>query len=449
MRFLSWISFIGPLMIFSMSTNAFYLGVATSAYQVEGYNPGISIWDMYTRDHHLHPVGNATDHFHRYREDIHNMYELGFRHYRFSMSWTRLMPRKMGVMDPAGVQFYHDMIDECLRWNITPHVTLYHWDLPQYIEEDYNGWLNREMVHLFLQYSRAVFREYGGKVYQWMTINEPLTTSLQGYGTGCNFAPGKCSSPQNFYLSARYQLLAHAEVACYYKQNYANGDIAIVLNSNWVEPLPASSKKAIKQSMLAMDRMLGIFLEPLLLGRYPASLQKETVPFTEEEQEKLRSSYTFLAINHYTSYYIDENGTSSIHPEWTHAQSPWLYDAPFGMQKLMYYLRDHYSISSEVPIVITECGFSQRNDGLFDLERTHYLLGYLAAVQNCREEGGMTNIEGFFVWSFLDNFEWASGYNETFGIVYVNRRDDSFTRHNKLSARVLREINSSPDDRVK
>jgi beta-glucosidase len=419
--------------------SSFFLGVATSAYQVEGYNPGISIWDVYTREHFLHNVENATDHFHRFREDIKNMYDLGFRNYRFSISWTLIMPRKMRIVDPAGVRFYHEMIDECLRWNITPYITLYHWDLPQYIDDDYNGWLNRDIVDLFLQYSQVVFREYAGKVHHWITINEPLTTSIQGYGIGCNFAPGKCSSPRNFYLSVRYQLLAHAEVACYYKQNYGDGDIAIVLNSNWVESLNAG--KAREQSMLAMDRMLGIFLEPILYGRYPASLENETMPFTENEQEKLRSSFTYLAINHYTSFYVDENGTTSINSEWPHAKSSWLYDAPFGIQKLMYYLRDHYHVSNEVPIIITECGFSQRNDGIVDLERTHYLLGYLAAVQECREEGGMTNIEGFFVWSFLDNFEWASGYNETFGIVYVDRRNNSYARQNKLSANVLKNIN--------
>jgi len=434
---MSWYSsiivLIGMVMMVKVS-DGYYMGVATSAYQIEGYNPGVSIWDVYTKRHHLREVGNATDHYHRYREDIQNIHDLGFQHYRFSFSWTRLMPRERGQMDTDGVRFYHAILDECERWNITPHATLYHWDLPQYIDDDFDGWLNKEMVTLFLEYSQAVLEEYGSRIQHWMTINEPLTTSLQGYGSVCNFAPGRCESPHNFYLSARYQLLAHAAVANFFQENYPEGEIAIVLNANWYNG-------DAKQAARLMDETLGIFLEPLLYGRFPLSLENAAPPFTVEEQEALMRSFTYIAINHYTSYNVDVDGAITTSPEWARGQSPWLYDAPSGMHHLLHHLHDHYGLTS-IPIIITECGFSQINDGIVDLGRARYLMGYMAAVQQCVEEG-MTNVKGFFIWSLLDNFEWASGYNETFGIVKVDRSSDDYTRTNKVSAKVIKAINNA------
>jgi len=413
------------------SIQGFFIGVATSSYQIEGFNVGECIWDEFTKEFQLTPVGNATNHYQLYQQDIELMKSLGFRHYRLSISWNRILPEPHTI-NQEGIDFYHHLIDSLLEQDIEPYITLYHWDLPLYLKQEINGWLDARIVDAFLDYSKIVFKEYGSKVNYWMTINEPLTTSSQGYGPSCNFAPHQCSDT-NMYLSARYQLLAHAVVADYYKRHY-EGSIGIVLNTNWMEPLHERAKDMAQN---AMDRMFGWFMDPLFYGTFPNVLTSTNPPFTEEEQRLLTNSLDFLGLNHYTTYYIDENGQISTDADWYPAQSTWLFDAPIGMKKILEYIHDKYT--QDLPIFITESGFSQRQDGVIDLIRTHYLSAYLyETMQKIKE--GMTNIQGFFAWSFLDNFEWASGYSETFGIVQVNFTD--YTRTPKLSAYFLQQLNS-------
>lgn len=403
-----------------------FIGTATSSYQIEGWNKGKSIWDVYTEKKNLKEVGNATNHYKLYKEDIKLLYDLGFKHYRFSISWTRIMPNEFGEIDESGIKFYHEIIDELLLYNITPYVTIYHWDLPNYIDEKYNGWLGDEIINLFLQYGILLFTEYGHKIKNWMTINEPYTTSDQGYGYNCNFAPGRNCSEQNKYLSARNQLLAHAKVGYYYR-NYHEGNISIVLNANWIEPKDTNS---IQNSLNYMDKTLGLFLHPLIYGHYPDSLRDETIEFTNEEKNLLMNSINFLAINHYTSYYINDEGILNTSPEWYRAQSSWLYDVPRGISRLINYIRENYS--KNLSIIITECGYSSQNDNVLDLSRIHYLSGYLYELYNQNE------VDGFFIWSFLDNFEWSSGYNETFGIIKIDF--SSFSRTRKLSSEFISNI---------
>jgi len=411
---------------------SYFIGVATSAYQIEGGNKGTSIWDTYTQTHHLTTVGNATNHIHLYQQDLRLMHEMGIRHYRFSISWTRVMPYSLDRLDPDGIAFYHHLIDECLRYNMTPFVTLYHWDLPQYLETDMNGWLDDRIIASFLVYAKSMFAEYGHKVRHWLTINEPLTTSDQGYGPLCSFAPGRCSA-ENRQRSIHYQLLAHAYVGHYYRQQY-DGDIGIVLNANWLEPWDAMSRDTADREM---DATLGLFLHPLIFGTYPASLRDGMPSFDEADQQRLQESFTLLAINHYTTSYVDAQGYHRTSPEWEPAQSSWLFDAPYGLSRLLQYIETTYN-ARRFPLYITECGFSQKDDGVVDMERVHYLAGYLREFDKC-VRSGMTHLRGFFVWSWLDNFEWSSGYNETFGIIHVDR-DNEYRRTPKWSAYVLRDL---------
>lgn len=402
-----------------------FIGTATSAYQVEGHLPGNSIWDTFTKSRNLHPVGNATDHYLLYKDDVKLIYDLNIRNYRFSISWTRIMPYEWNNIDPAGIMFYHDLLDELYNYNITPYVTLYHWDLPEYLSP---GWTNPDIVEYFLNYSKIVFAEYNSKVKYWMTINEPLTTSLQGYGTG-DFAPG-LSNLQ--YIAGHYQILAHAHTASFYKNNY-DGYIGIVLNANWFIP---RNSKSNEQAYSAMMRTFGWFANPIFFGTYPdeiiADAGDQLPSFTTEEKLMLTSSSDFLGLNHYTSYIIDEHGTYSTDPLWLRGQSPWLYSVPFGLYKLLHFINDYYG---NIPIYITECGFSMQHDNHFDTDRIHYLTGYLEQAYRCENEG--LDIRAFFVWSLLDNFEWASGYNESFGIVYV---DNTLKRIPKSSALYLANI---------
>lgn len=412
--------------------NSFFVGVATSSYQIEGQNKGISIWDSFLQNKNLHPVGNATNHFLLYKDDIKLMNDLGIKHYRFSISWTRIMPFEWNKIDPEGIQFYHNIIDECLKYNITPYATIYHWDLPNYLDVNMGSWLNEEIIYYFLEYSKILFNEYSNKVKFWMTINEPLTTSKQGYGSICSFAPGNCSI-NNQFESARNQLLAHAYVGNYYKMNY-NGDIGMVINTNWIEPID-NNQFSINNSLKQIDESFGWFMNPLFFGEYPNIYKNILKPFNDTEKDILMDSFTFLGINHYTTYYVNSKGHNSVSKDWTQGKSTWLFDQPRGLKELLLYIKKKYS--KTIPIYITESGFSQKFDGILDLDRTHYLIGYINEALKCYKNG-MKNLKGFFIWSFLDNFEWASGYNETFGIINVDFKN--YTRNPKFSSSVIKEL---------
>lgn len=423
--------FIFCFFSFLLPTAGFFIGASTSSYQIEGHNRGISIWDVYTEKEQLHPVGNATNHFLYYKDDIRQMNELGIKNYRMSISWTRIMPVEFGIIDPEGISFYHNIFDECLKYNITPFATLYHWDLPEYLDRTMGGWLSDAIIFYFLEYSKIIFKEYGKKVRHWFTINEPLTTSLQGYGKTCNFAPGRCSE-ENQFISARNQLLAHAYVGNFYKSNY-EGDVGIVLNSHWIEPIDKDNRSQ-EYADIQMQESFGLFMHPLFWGEYPPLYKNILKPFNAEQKYMLQHSYTMLGLNHYTTYYVDCEGKNSVSEDWIQAQSSWLFDEPRGLAMILQYIAAKYS--SSLPIYITECGFSQKNDGLFDLERVHYLVGYIREAFKAFIDKRV-NLKGFFIWSFLDNFEWRSGYNESFGIIKV---DSDCNRTFKLSAMVVKEM---------
>lgn len=412
-----------------LKINDFFVGTSTSSYQIEGHCPGESIWDVFTAERSLQPVGEACNHYELYKDDIKLLYDLNLKHYRFSISWTRIMPFKWNEINPEGIKFYHNILDELIKYNITPYVTMYHWDLPNYIQKDWGGWANSSISKLFVDYSKILFEEYNSKVKFWITINEPLTTSLQGYETG-TFAPGIISQTQK-YLSAHNQLRAHIFCAKYYKENYPNqGKIGIALNTNWYEPKDVRFPKRAEEEML---KNFGWFADPLFLGDYPDIIKPYTLSFTSEEKLMLTASLDFLGLNHYTTYYIDNKGEISIDPLWIKGASSWLYDVSWGMNKILNYINSRYGT---IPIFITECGFSMKHDSLLDTDRINYLTGYLYEAVNCNENG--INVKGFFIWSFLDNFEWASGYTEKFGIVHVNRTN--WIRTPKQSALLISDI---------
>jgi beta-glucosidase len=390
---------------------AMFIGGSTSALQVEGSTTGNSIWEPFLKERNLHPIGNATNHFLLYKEDVKLLSDLNLKHYRFSISWSRIMPKTQGVVDPDGIQFYHNLIDELLKYNITPYVTLFHWEIPAYL---YPGWTDPRIVDAFLNYSKVIFKEYHSKVNYWITINEPLTTSEQGYEKG-SFAPGLKGQGR---LSGHYQLLAHAKVANYFKKNY-KGKIGMALNSNWIQQI---NSKTNVLGNIEVVKMLGWFADPLFFGKYPDELRGHVPNFTESESKSLINSVDFFGLNHYTTYLINSKGHYSTDPMWVQGESNWLFDVPYGMYKILHFIKDRYG---NIPIFITESGFSMKEDHIFDYDRVNYLSGYISKALQAKKEG--VNVQGFFVWSFLDNFEWASGYNETFGIVYVNRTDYSRT----------------------
>ncbi|KAJ4836814.1 Beta-glucosidase 42 [Turnera subulata] len=444
---------------------AFFFGVATSAYQIEGAcnegGRGPSIWDAFTRrEGTILDASNgdiAVDHYHRYKEDIELIAKLGFEAYRFSISWSRIFPDGLGTkINEEGVTFYNNIINTLLERGIQPYATLYHWDLPLHLEESIGGWLNKDVAKYFGIYADACFASFGDRVKHWITINEPQQTSINGYDTGI-FAPGRRSSTEP-YLAAHHQILAHATAVSIYRSKYKEkqgGQIGLVVDCEWAEPKSNKVEDKIAATR-RLDFHLGWYLHPLYYGDYPEVMREtlaEKLPmFTEEEKALIRNSYDFLGLNHYTSRFIahttelPENhnfyraqGVARI-DEWDggepigeRAASEWLYVCPWGLRKALVYISQRYN---NPPLYVTENGMDDEDTGslhemLDDKLRVQYYKGYLAAVSQAIKDGA--NVRGYFAWSLLDNFEWQLGYTKRFGLVYVDYKN-GLTRHPKSSA---------------
>ncbi|CAL9007584.1 unnamed protein product [Prunus brigantina] len=461
----------------------FIFGVGSGSYQYEGAakegGRGPSIWDTFT---HKYPEkindssnGDITvDQYHRYKEDVGIMKNMGWDAYRFSVSWSRLLPngKLSGGVNKEGIKYYNNLINELLRNGLTPFVTLFHWDLPQTLEDEYGGFLSPHIVNHFQDYAELCYKEFGDRVKHWMTLNEPYTFSDYGYATGSQ-APGRCSTWQQLnctggdsstepYLVTHHQLLAHAAAVKLYKNRYQasqNGVIGITLVSDWFEPL--SEEKENKNAALrALDFMFGwqVFAEPLTSGDYPQSMRSlvgSRLPkFTKEQSKLLIGSFDFLGLNYYTGYYAsDAPRNNSVYASYTtdagvnlsserngvpigpKGASEWLNVYPQGIQQLLLYTKKKY----HNPIIyITENGVDELNDpklslaeALNDTHRIDYYNRHLHYVHSSIDNG--VKVKGFFPWTLLDDFEWSSGFSVRFGITYVDY-NDRLKRHPKLSA---------------
>ncbi len=283
----------------------FVWGTATSAYQIEGgyleSGKGPSIWDAFcTIPGKIQngDTGNvACDHFHKFKNDIKLLKELGVNSYRLSLSWSRIMPEGKNTINEEGVNFYNEIIDELLENNITPWVTLYHWDLPLALQLEDDGWLGESIIDYFVEYADVCFKRFGDRVKNWITLNEPWVVAILGYGHGV-FAPGRVSEVEP-YKVAHNLLLAHAYAVDHYRTNYSsqNGSIGITNNCDWREPL-TDSKSDIDASQRALEFFLGWFADPIYLGDYPQVMKErigEKLPeFTKKEKELLKGSSDFL-----------------------------------------------------------------------------------------------------------------------------------------------------------
>ncbi|KAJ3678167.1 hypothetical protein LUZ60_001970 [Juncus effusus] len=448
----------------------FVFGVATSAYQIEGARKeggkGESIWDIFSenkeniKDQSSGEV--AVDHYHRYKEDIELMAELGFSAYRFSLSWARIFPDGLGTnINEEGVAFYNNLIDFMLEKGIQPYVTLYHWDLPYNLHNTMGGWLSEKIVDCFALYAEACFARFGDRVKCWITINEPLQTAVNGYGNGI-FAPGKCgNSDYDIFLAAHYQILAHAKAYNVYKEKFKNiqgGEVGLVLDCEWAESLSDKIEDQIATKR-RLDFQLGWYLDPIYFGDYPESMRerlRDHLPnFSEKEKEMLKNSIDFIGLNHYTSRFIaDAKNVDDIHfyqvqemerieklrsgeAIGDRAASSWLYIVPWGIRKTLNYIAKKYN---NPKIYVTENGMDEEdseieklelNEKLNDQKRVSYFKGYVGAVSQAIRDG--VDVRGYFAWSFLDNFEWAQGYTKRFGLVYVDYKN-GLSRHPKASA---------------
>ncbi|XP_073264135.1 beta-glucosidase 13 isoform X2 [Populus alba] len=459
----------------------FIFGTASSASQYEGAaakgGRGPSIWDFYT---HRYPGkikdgsnGDvAIDSYHRYKEDVGIMKEMDLDAYRFSISWSRILPngKLSGGVNREGIQYYNNLINELLANGIQPFVTLFHWDLPHTLEDEYGGFLSPRIVKDYEDYAEICFKEFGDRVKYWITLNEPWTYSMGGYAAGL-LAPGRCSDWQGLncaggdsatepYLAAHYQLLAHARAVHLYKKKYQKtqkGVIGITLISQWFVPF-SDAKHDQNAAKRALDFMLGWFMDPLTNGDYPhtmRSLVGDRLPkFSREQSEMIKGSFDFLGLNYYTtnyaaytphsnsrnaSYLTDSRANLSterhgvlIGPK---AASDWLYIYPRGIRDLLLYVKREYR---NPLIYITENGVDEFNNGsltlkeaLVDTMRVDYYYHHLDFLRRSIKDG--VNVKGYFAWSLLDNFEWYAGYTVRFGINYVDYKD-GLKRYPKLSA---------------
>lgn len=427
----------------------FLFGTSTSSYQIEGCHDkggkGRSIWDAFCavpgNIRNNENANLACNHYELYKEDVALLKQLGVKAYRFSIAWTRILPYGTGKVNEEGVKFYSDLIDELLRNDIEPWVTLYHWDLPLALEQEKNGWLSPEMSDIFAAYADVCFSKFGDRVKHWITLNEPWVVAILGYGQGI-FAPGRISNSEP-YLVGHHLLLAHAKAVDVYRDKYENqgGKIGISLNCDWREPLTnkPEDKEAAERALLFY---VGWFADPIWKGDYPKvmkeSLGNRLPEFTDEEKQLLHGSSDFFGLNHYTTMFAsdameglvqgsvygngglseDQDVNLSVDDTWLKTTMEWAI-VPWGCRKLLEWLTNRYD---RPDIYLTENGCSVDDvvieNSVDDSKRIDFIAGYLQEAQIAIENG--VNLKGYFYWSLLDNFEWAHGYSKRFGLVHVD-----------------------------
>jgi beta-glucosidase len=413
---------------------SFLWGTATSAYQVEGSpladGAGPSTWHRFAHTPRSISDGStgdvACDHYRRYRDDVALMRTLGTNAYRFSVSWSRVMPRGRGPVNATGLDFYERLVDALLEHAIEPMLTLYHWDLPAALD-DLGGWLNPDIAHWFAEYAAAVVRRLDGRVKLWTTINEPWVITDGGYLYGA-LAPGhrnRFEAP----IASHHLLRAHAEAVRTYRAE-GRHRIGIVVN---LEPkYPASDnpddRAATSRADAYMNRQ---YLDPIFLGRDPDELGQvfgEAWPrWPADDAALIRQPIDFLGVNYYTRSvtrfdphaWLLQAGPEP-QPRATYTETGWEVCAP-ALTDVLVWVKDRYG---NPPIYVTENGAAffdppvVEGDALADPLRIAYLRQHIAAVHAAMDRG--VDVRGYFVWSLLDNFEWAHGYSKRFGLVHVD-----------------------------
>ena len=413
--------------------DGFTWGAATSAYQIEGAvnedGRGPSIWDTFCRQPGKVWQGEngdvAADHYHRWREDVALMAELGLKAYRFSVAWPRVLPAGRGPANQAGLDFYDRLVDALLEHGIEPWLTLYHWDLPQALQ-DRGGWTKRETAEAFAAYADIVVRRLGDRVTRWITHNEPAVTVLDGHFTG-QHAPGK-KNPLDAAWAYRNIMASHG-LAVQALRAAAGRPIqaGIVLNLSPVHP--ASDAKEDARAARRFDGLLNrMFLDPVLRGRLPADLEKMFGLLFKINDEDLRTIATptdFLGVNYYTRTVVQHDKgvpfvqASEVRPEDNEYSEMWEIYPP-GLYELLTrvwkdYRPAHIFVTENgipVPDVLEPAGHVR------DVRRIAYLRDHLLQVHRAIADG--VPVRGYFTWSLLDNFEWAYGYPMRFGLVHVD-----------------------------
>ena len=412
--------------------DGFLWGAATAAYQIEGAakedGRGESIWDRFS-----HAIGRtangdtgdiACDHYHRWQDDIGVMRELGLAAYRFSIAWPRIIPEGRGAVNQPGLDFYERLVEGLLEAGITPWATMYHWDLPQALE-DAGGWPARDTADAFAEYADVITSRLGDRVKHWITINEPWVAAYLGYGWGVH-APGR-SDMAAALATGHSLLLGHGKAVEVVRANVRDAEVGITLNLTTNYPATDSN-----EDLEAAYRSDGFgnrwFLDPVFKGAYPddmVSLFGPMAPTVETDDMAIISQPTdFLGVNYYSPNYIRYAAnapmqTATVDREGERTEMGWLVE-PQGLRDLLVRLGEDYAPPA---IYVTENGAAfvdpPPTDGrVADPRRLAYIHDHLLAAHEAIEAGAP--LRGYFCWSLLDNFEWAEGYTKRFGVTYID-----------------------------
>ncbi|MDR2228407.1 MAG: beta-glucosidase [Flavobacteriaceae bacterium] len=413
----------------------FIWGVSTAAYQIEGAHnldgKGPSVWDIFVQKRNKifrnHTGDIACDHYNRYIDDLYLMHSMNIRNYRFSVSWSRILPEGTGQINQAGIDFYNKLIDFSLELGITPWVTLYHWDLPHSLEVK-GGWTNRDVKDWFGDYVAICVKSFGDRVKNWMVLNEPTVFSAAGYFFGVH-APGR-KSIEGFLAAAHHAALAQAHGARVIKALQPESNVGTTFSCSHVEPFTNREKdiKAAKKADLLLNRL---FIEPLLGMGYPVNeiktLRRIEKYIKQNDEQDLKFDMDFIGIQNYTREII----RYSMFVPFLQAKIVNAKDRKVELtamewevypESIYHILKKFQAYKNIPPLIITENGaaFSDtlQNNAVHDPKRLQYIQNILQQVLRAKQEG--VNVNGYFVWTFLDNFEWAEGYHPRFGLVHVD-----------------------------
>jgi beta-glucosidase len=404
--------------------NNFVWGTATSAYQIEGAaaedGRGPSIWDTFSHTPGKTINGDtgdvACDHYNRYAEDLDLVAKMGLNAYRFSIAWPRVQPLGEGAWNEKGLAFYDRLVDGMLQRGIAPHVTLYHWDLPQALQ-DKGGWLSRDTAYRFADYAAGVANRLGDRVATICTHNEPWCTAYLGHHIG-KFAPG-ISDPAATVQVAHHLLLSHGLALQAMRAAGCKVPLGIVLNQSSATPATESAADAALAER-EYARFVRWYMDPIFLKQYPAAAEMEFHPtVAENDFEIIAQPLDFLGVNYYTRIWASAAQPPRPAPKLLGETDMGWEIYPEGLTELLVRIHRDYKLP---PVYITENGMANVdevvNGRVMDTERIDYLSRHLDAIAQARRAG--VDVQGFFYWSLLDNYEWDSGYAKRFGLVHVD-----------------------------
>lgn len=413
----------------------FVWGVSTAAYQIEGAHQhdgkGLSIWDIFVQKKNKifqnHKGDIACDFYNRYIDDLQLMHSLNIRHYRFSIAWSRILPYGTGEVNQAGIDFYNRLIDLSLELGITPWVTLYHWDLPHVLETK-GGWLNRDVKDWFSDYVALCVRHFGDRVNNWMVLNEPTVFTAAGYFFGVH-APGK-KGLDNFLAAAHHAALAQAQGGRIIKSLQSDSRVGTTFSCSHVEPFTTREKDII--AARKADALLNrLYIEPLLGLGYPTSeikvLNRIERYMKQGDDLDLQFDMDFIGLQNYTreiiryAMFVPFLQAKIVNAKERNVEMTAMNWEVYP-ESIYHILKKFSSYPNIPPLIITENGAAFPDllvgDQLDDPKRLKYLQDAILQVQRAKQEG--VNVKGYFVWTFLDNFEWAEGYYPRFGLVHVD-----------------------------